>query len=193
MRASQARATLDVDCIVPAATLSEYDEIQAKLDELGIWPVLDEDAPLCRRRAGNLTLDVLPRDVTLIGMRGGFLATGYDRAIAVDLPDGTRIHTLRPADLMAAKVEAWNDRGRGDWMASADLEDLLSLVEGMPDFGEVTQDSDLAVRRCLAQWAADMLAHPDLDALLDGNVVGTQRPARIARLLGRLRDLTTRP
>lgn len=193
LRASLARATLDVDCLVPAATLAEYDEIQAKLDELGIWPVMDEDAPLCRRRAGNLTLDVLPRDVTLIGMRGGFLATGYDRAMAVDLPDGTRIHILRPADLMAAKVEAWNDRGRGDWMASADLEDLLSLVEGLPDFGEVTQISDLAVRQCLAQWAAEMLVHPELDALVDGNVVGTQRPTRIARLLGRLRELANGP
>lgn len=72
LRASQARATLDVDCIVPAATLSEYDEIQAKLDELGIWPVLDEDAPLCRRRAGSAT-DGFRRGCRLASVGEGLL------------------------------------------------------------------------------------------------------------------------
>lgn len=189
LRAYSGRATLDVDCVVPAASRADYDAIQAQLDALGIWPSLDEDAPICRRKAGDLIIDVLPRDVTLIGMRGGFLATGYDRAMEVELPDGTRIHILRPADLMAAKVEAWHDRGRGDWMASADLEDLLSLVDGLPDFGVVATDTDPQLRTCLAAWAREMLAHPDLDTLLEGNVVGPQRAGRIARMQARLRGL----
>ena len=163
--------------------------IQAQLDAPGIWPSLDEDAPICRRKAGDLIIDVLPRDVTLIGMRGGFLATGYDRAMEVELPNGTRIHVLRPADLMAAKVEAWHDRGRGDWMASADLEDLLSLVEGLPDFGVVATQADPKVQTCLSAWAREMLAHPDLDTLLEGNVVGSQRAGRIARMQARLQGL----
>jgi predicted nucleotidyltransferase len=189
LRASLGRTTLDVDCVVPAASRAEYDAIQAQLDALGIWPCMDEDAPICRRKAGDLIIDVLPRDVTLIGMRGGFLATGYDRAMEVELPNGTRIHVLRPADLMAAKVEAWHDRGRGDWMASADLEDLLSLVEGLPDFGVVATQADPKVQTCLSAWAREMLAHPDLDTLLEGNVVGSQRAGRIARMQARLQGL----
>ncbi len=185
-REGQARATLDVDCVVPAANLAEYDAIQARLDDLGIWPALEEDAPLCRRKAGRWTIDVLPRDVTLIGMHGGFLAAGFDRAVEVELPGGTRALILRPADLMAVKIDAWHDRGRGDWMASADLEDLLSLLDGVADFAALADEAHPQVRAYLADWAREMLAMDELDSLLEGNVLGPQRAGRIARMHRRL-------
>jgi hypothetical protein len=45
--ASHLRVTLDVDCIVAASTLAEYQALEARLRSLGLRR-LDEDAPICR-------------------------------------------------------------------------------------------------------------------------------------------------
>jgi hypothetical protein len=38
--------------------------IQAQLDAPGIWPSLDEDAPICRRKAGDLIVSGRWRDAS---------------------------------------------------------------------------------------------------------------------------------
>ncbi|MFZ4580450.1 MAG: hypothetical protein ACOYOB_18855 [Myxococcota bacterium] len=53
----------------------------------------------------------------------------------------------------------------------------------------VATQADPKVRTCLSAWAREMLAHPDLDTLLEGNVVGPQRAGRISRMQARLQGL----
>ena len=96
---------------------------------------------------------------------------------------------MRSVEMLAQVARLLGPLQIGDWMASADLEDLLSLVDGLRDFGAVVNHADPRVRTCLSGWARETLAHPDLDTLLDGNVTGPQRAARIARIVARLREL----
>jgi hypothetical protein len=46
------------------------------------------------------------------------------------LPSGTRIRAVTPPYLLATKFEAFRGRGQDAYLASADFEDIVRLVDG---------------------------------------------------------------
>lgn len=65
----------------------------------------------------------------------GFSNRWYDLALRtariVQLPGGgLPVRLIRPDCFLATKLEAFEDRGAGDYLGSHDLEDVLSVVDG---------------------------------------------------------------
>ena len=63
--ASPVRATLDVDVIVEVATLAQYHWLADQLRQLGFIEDANEDAPICRWKADDIILDVMPSVLAL--------------------------------------------------------------------------------------------------------------------------------
>lgn len=57
-----ARPTDDVDVIVEIATGQRYSDLEEKMRALGFQHDLSIDAPLCRWKLGDFTIDVMPTD-----------------------------------------------------------------------------------------------------------------------------------
>ena len=61
---------------------------------------------------------------------------------------------------LATKIEAFKGRGRGDFLASHDLEDLIFVIDGRPTIVEEVQTETPLLRRYLHTVIAGSLAAP---------------------------------
>jgi hypothetical protein len=67
--AADVRPTTDVDAIAEITSYMGYIELSERLKKLGFREDAREGAPRCRWRQNTTTLDVLPVDGTLFGLR----------------------------------------------------------------------------------------------------------------------------
>ncbi len=66
--------TDDVDVIVEIATGQRYSDLEEKMRALGFQHDLSIDAPLCRWKLGDFTIDVMPTDGKAIGLNTRWFA-----------------------------------------------------------------------------------------------------------------------
>lgn len=111
------RATIDVDVIVGAGSLSEYYALSAQLRERGFTEDTSEDAPLCRWVAKNVILDVMPIDEKILGFTNQWYAPAMHQADTYGLPTGQRIKMVTAPYFLATKMEAFYGRGGGDYLS----------------------------------------------------------------------------
>lgn len=111
------RPTKDVDAIVDVTSYAEYASLSERLRTLGLVEDTSEDAPLCRWRHGNVIIDVMPIDASVVGFSNRWypkaIATAQQRSIA-----GHRVRIVTPALFMATKFEAFHGRDHGERLAA---------------------------------------------------------------------------
>ncbi|HEY5959694.1 MAG TPA: hypothetical protein VIV60_24230 [Polyangiaceae bacterium] len=192
--ASQVRVTIDVDCVVPISSLTEYQTLEAHLRKLGFRHCHDENAPICRWNYDDLTIDIMPFDDSVLGFANHFSRQGFAHAQEHELAPGLVIRTLTPSYYFASKVEAYESRGAKAPYESKDLEDVIALLDGAPDLEtEIAKATD-EVRKYVARWATLFLRNPLARDLVEGHIArGPLFEQRIERVLLRLRRLSSAP
>jgi predicted nucleotidyltransferase len=118
------RATQDVDLIVEIQGTVAYYQLEQQLKMAGLAP--DRDI-ICRWRLGDLKVDVMPTDETILGFSNRWYPDAIRDAQTIALPSGRQIRLISPPLLLATKIEAFYDRGAGDFGASHDIEDIRQL------------------------------------------------------------------
>ncbi len=134
--APEVRLSEDVDCVVEIATRSQYYDLEQKLRRLGFKEPREEDHPLCRWVYSGVTVDIMPTNEKILGFSNKWYLAGIQHAQKIKLPNGPEIAIFSSPYLMASKIDAFNDRGHNDFLGSADMEDIVSLVDGcerLPD------------------------------------------------------------
>jgi predicted nucleotidyltransferase len=181
------RATQDVDLIAEIATKAMYYELAADLRKLGFRE--DTENVICRWRLGDLKVDVMPSSESIINFTNKWYSNAIEECVATVLPDGTKIRLITAPYFIATKLEAFYDRGGGDYM-SHDMEDILSVIDGRP---EITQE--------IAQQRGAVAAYlkAEIDELISDDLFLQSLPAhflpisfeqqRVPLLLGRLREI----
>lgn len=86
---------------------------------------------------------------------------------------------------LATKIEAFMDRGKGDFLASHDFEDLLAVLDGRTETDAEIQAATPALKTFLHQHFTAWLANPAFTAALPGHL----EPGRDRLLLQRLHKL----
>jgi hypothetical protein len=87
---------------------------------------------------------------------------------------------------LAAKWEAFLDRGDEDFFASKDLEDIISVIAGRPELSEEVLAADEEVQDWLRERARDFLAHPDSEYAILGSLPDAGSiPGLVAEVRGR--------
>ena len=130
--APQVRATHDVDAIVAIVSLLEYQRLGKALRGRGFVQTLETGEPPYRWGYAGMQLDVMPVSEMVLGFSNRWYESAMREAVAVQLEKGLEIRLVSPAHFVATKLEAFEDRGRGDYLESHDLEDVLSVVDGRP-------------------------------------------------------------
>lgn len=90
---------------------------------------------------------------------------------------------------VATKLEAFLDRGKGDFLSSHDLEDVLSVVDGRPELVNEVADAEPELRQFVAMTFERLLGNEDFLNALSGLVFDGSPQERTAIVLGRLRTL----
>ena len=141
--AAQVRETKDVDTIVEAASYSQYVEFSERLQQIDFSVDTSPDAPLCRWVKGETILDVMPLDEKTLGFSNSWYKSAMENARQYEIFPGKIIRVVSPPYFCATKLEAFDGRGKGDFLASHDLEDLICVVDGRIELiDEINQSAD---------------------------------------------------
>jgi hypothetical protein len=169
--ASDFRPTDDVDVIVEIASRSEYYQFEDRLRELGF---VNDQGVICRFRhpAGDLILDVMPTEATILGFENHWQKESFPHAVPVELPSGRAIRAVPPPYLLATKFGAFRSRGEGDLFGSHDFEDLITLIDRREELVEEVHAAPPRPREFVAAEFADLLRDLDFDPAGEGALAG---------------------
>ncbi|MBI3565414.1 MAG: hypothetical protein HY079_09485 [Elusimicrobia bacterium] len=178
---AKVRPTDDVDCVVEVVSRIDYHKIEARLRTLGFQHPMEEKAPICRWRYKDILVDVMPIEGKILGFSNRWYPEGFARSIRKALPDGQEVRVFDLPYLVASKVEAFKGRGKGDFMGSPDLEDIVTLLDGVPDFQEQIGRAPDALRAYLREGFSDFLGDERFWDALEGSLPAVGRKARAVR------------
>lgn len=91
-----------------------------------------EGAPLCRWLVDGYRVDVMPVEASPLGMNTRWFREALDLSVSKSLGEGCEIDVVSAPVFIATKLEAYHDRGKGDFQASHNTGHLsgMSLSAG---------------------------------------------------------------
>lgn len=186
---SPARPTDDLDVILEAVTAPRYSDVEAKLRSLGFDHDMREKAPKCRWVLGNLTVDIMPTEGGFLGLNTAWFAEALATATEQEFAH-TRLKLVSPAAFLATKYVAFVDRGDGDYYASHDLEDFITVVDGRESIVADVDGAPPGLRQHLSTAVNELLVAPAFDEALSGHIPPDQASQqRLPMLRAKLRDI----
>ncbi|MDD4737096.1 MAG: hypothetical protein PHP44_13445 [Kiritimatiellae bacterium] len=179
------RPTNDVDVVVEVTTRMAYSNVERKLERAGFHHDM-AGGPRCRWLLDDITVDVLPTSPNAAEFGSVWFEEAMSALESVTARDETEFHVIGPAHLLAAKLDAFFDRGVGDFQQSKDLEDIVSLVEGCSRLFPALEIGSVALRRHVSGRIQHILASPDFRGLLPGLIHQPAPPGAYERVLHKL-------
>ena len=183
------RYTEDVDLITHVIGYAQWTAFQAQLKERGFTVNLQDDV-ICRMRLGELKVDFMPDDASILGFSNRWYTDALQQANRVVLSSGQPIRLVSPCYFVATKLEAYNGRGNSDPLSSHDIEDLLNIVDGREELQHEIKQAEPKVKHYIAQQIGTLLEHKDFDYAMQACARNnTAREAIIYQRLEALADL----
>ena len=150
--ALEVRPTDDVDCVVEVTTQVGYYQLAAQLRSLGLEEDATPGAPLCRWLCQGIKLDMMPIDERVLGFGNQWYLPGVAAAIDYRLPSDRQIRIFSLPYVIAAKIVAFQSRGKSQHYFSKDFEDLVALFNGAPNFLVEIATAEAEVRAYIIEW-----------------------------------------
>jgi len=166
------RPTIDVDVLTEATTKSEYYVVCRKLKALGFVEDVSSGAPICRYTNENIVIDLMAPDPDVLGFANKWYRHVVSNAEKFVLPSGSEIFAVTGPLFLATKIEAYKDRGNGDFSASHDIEDLITVLDGRKEIEEEIGDAAPEVSDFLRSTIKMFLEDKDFRNSLPGHLVG---------------------
>jgi len=188
--AAVARVTYDVDVIAEIVSYADYIVFSERLRALGLGEDSREGAPVCRWRRDELILDVMPLDATILGFSNRWYPEALREAEKLRLASGLLLRVITAPLFLATKIEAFQSKGKEDYLASSDLEDVVAVVDGRPSLADEVKRSSGEVRTYIAQAVKGLLREQRfLDALPGYLLPDSANQARFEQLMATLGEL----
>lgn len=168
----EVRYTDDVDLIVNVVGYAQWADFQDRLRNKGFIESMDDNV-ICRMRLGELKVDFMPDDESILGFSNRWYEKALKKAAQnYELAEGLIIKLLTPPFFIATKLEACRGRGGDDPLASHDLEDILNLVDGREELVSEIAATDEDVRNYIVQQIDLLLRHSNFDYAVQDIVRG---------------------
>jgi len=188
--AGEPRGTIDVDAIAEITSYAQYAEFGDRLRSLGFSEDTREGAPVCRWVQGAMILDVIPLDEKILGFSNRWYKAAMGASVTKNLRDDLEIRMVTAPYFVATKLEAFKGRGRGDFLGSHDLEDVISVVDGCETLSAEVRAAGTELSEYVRREIAKLLANPGfIDSLPSFLLPDSASQLRIGIVLARLRNL----
>lgn len=190
VRAQPIRATIDVDLVTHVVSRAEYRAVEKQFEALGFVHDMSAEAPICRWRSGEIKVDLMPTDESILGFNNRWYVLAVETAQPLVLPNGLTINLIAAPAFIATKLEAFKGRGNNDYLASHDMEDIITVVDGRATLLDEVVRSDSTLREYLGTEFSALLSNERFVEALSGHLppdTGSQQ--RLPRLRARLRAL----
>ena len=163
------RPTKDVDVIAEVRTRIQYADLEERLRRLEFKHDMSEGAPKCRWLVDDIRVDIMP----VTDQTGELSDKWFELAVrtATKARAGkTEIWVVTAPCLVATKLETFKDRGKGDFMASHDIEDLFAVIDGREALIEEIAASPADIRHFIADTIAEFLENARFRDSLPGHL-----------------------
>ena len=137
----EVRVTKDVDVIIDIATRMEYSRLEADPRSKGFRNDISEDAPLCRWVVDGIKVDVMPTKKDILGFSNHWYLPAIENANDARLKNELAIKLVASPYFLATKIEAFKGRGKGDYIASHDMEDIITVLDGRREIVDEIKNS----------------------------------------------------
>ena len=168
--AAPVRPTLDVDAIVAIASYAEFTLLENRLRELGFRESHAEGAPICRWLHGDLILDLMPTDSSILGFSNRWYRPVLENAQKARI-GGHEIQIITAPYFLATKLEAFNGRGKNDFRASHDLEDIVAVIDGRAEIVDEVHVAATDLQNYLSEEFRALLSNRDFLEALPGHLL----------------------
>lgn len=187
------RPTEDVDLVCEAVMPADYHRVEKALRARGFVQDMRPEAPICRWQVGSVVVEVMPTLEKILGFSNRWYPLALETASPVALPSGRPIRLITAPVFLAAKLEAFDGRGQGDFLFSHDLGDLLAVVGGRDALLEECRVGPHDLRVYLAERFRGLLARPAfmdaLPGLLPGDAASQERLPELQAKLEKIAEL----
>ncbi len=144
------RFTIDVDCIVDVISRNAYSKFEKALRKQGFKNAIHEEV-MCRWTFDDLVLDVMPIDEKILGFSNYCYKSAIKHPFIYEFPNSLNIKVVSAPYFLATKIEAFKARGKLDYLASHDFEDIISVIDGRLGIVKEVQHSNLELRQYLSK------------------------------------------
>lgn len=185
------RSTIDVDCIVDVISINHYYDLGKRLNNLGFNQSSDDDV-ICRWRYGydELILDVMPIDEKILGFSNRWYKAAAEHAVIYPINENIFIKSVTAPYFLATKLEAFKQRGKNDYFASHDFEDIISVIDGRAEIVDEIANSDSMLKNHLIKIFSNMLNSEKFHAALPGHLrYGSLTSDRVHIVLHRIQKI----
>lgn len=190
--AAPVRGTIDVDVVVEVATYAEYTILEGRLRELGFRERHEENV-ICRWCIDKLILDVMPTEAKILGFANQWYAAALRMAQWIDI-GSARVRVITAPYFLATKLEAFYGRGKGDYLGSRDIEDVITLVDGRVELVEDIRPSEYELTSYLAHQFTALLCDGDFTDSIPGHLLPDEASqGRRDLIMNRLKEIASIP
>lgn len=187
------RATHDVDVVVAIISLAEYHRLGQELRDRGFSQTIEEGEPPYRWTIAGMKLDIMPTDEKILGFSNRWYEPAMRTAASVQLREGLAIRLVTPIYFVATKLAAFEGRGKNDYLASHDLEDVLSVVDGRLELVDELRQAEPGVRTYVAGVFARVISDAGFLNALPGLILEGSPAERSPIVLQRLAAMAIAP
>lgn len=136
------RATKDVDIIVEVASRVDFHQLEKTLRELGFIQKMQKDDPICRWYINDVIVDVMPTDENILGFSNRWYLPAIKNSVTIELEPNLEIQIVTAPYFLGTKLDAFFGRGRGDYLTSHDMEDIINFINGRVEILEDIKNSE---------------------------------------------------
>lgn len=155
---------------------------------------MSEGAPVCRWVHQSTVLDVMPLDATILGFSNRWYGDAMKSATLYPVSNELSIRMITAPLFIATKFKAFKSRGKNDYFGSADLEDIISVIDGRETLLAEAQMQEPDLRKYLRVEATKLLLKPQFIDALPGHLLpDSVSQARVATVFRRLEELARLP
>jgi len=185
-RIEDVRPTEDVDVVVELLSYSGYAEISEEMIALGFSNDM-ESGVICRFKIHGLAVDIMPTDPNVIGFSNRWYPDGFKFAETIEIDDETSVKIFSAPYFLASKWEAFKSRGKRNFRASHDFEDMVFVFEQYHDLESKISNAPDDVRQYLRDEVGSMLDNDDFIEGVGCHMQNSYYGSEAAEIIDKLR------
>ncbi len=188
--AAPIRVTKDVDVIVQITTPEDYRSFTKQLKQRGFKEDTSKDAPICRWNGEEVILDIMPTDESILGFSNLWYSSAFDAANLISLNNKCNIRLISAPYFLMTKCDAFDNRGKGDYYSSHDIEDIIAVIDGRSEIVSDVMRADNDLKSALVNRFQQLIKSSDFMQALSGHLLPDEASQkRISIIVDRMNSI----
>ena len=185
------RSTVDVNAVVDVLAYHGWEQLRTRLEACNLRVRADASSGkgrMCLFHLDGIEVDIMPVKIPALGCPSRMLEVAFDFAEPREV-EGTTILIVAAPGMVAAKLEAFAERGQREFPASDDLEDIVALFDGRRAIEDEVMNADYETRLYISRGIRRLLDDRGVRDVVIDIVRDGAREKRIVELMTRVSTL----